>query len=219
MTDLVLVGTGPFAECAREYFAEFSEYRVVGFACHSQFRTGDVFSGLPLVTLEELEASHPADAVRLFVAIGYRKMNKLRQAAYLELKARGYRFATFIAPDVKIWSTTSIGENVFVFEHNVIQPFVRIGDNTVLWSGNHIGHHSTIGSHCFVSSHVVVSGSCRIGDNSFLGVNATLHDGISIGAENLIGAGSIIARNTTDRAVYVPNATKAFLKTSDQLDF
>jgi sugar O-acyltransferase (sialic acid O-acetyltransferase NeuD family) len=219
MKSLVVVGTGLFAEVVRDYFHEFTDNRVVAFACHAQRKTTDSLSGLPVVTLEQLETTHPASQVQLFVAIGYGKMNKLRQAVYQEMKARGYGFVTFIAPNVKTWSTNVIGENVFIFENNVIQPYVKIGNNTMLWSGNHIGHHSTIGNHCFIASHVVISGSCQVGDNTFIGVNATLHDGISIGVENLIGAGAIIGRNTHDREVYVPITTKVFPKSSDQMEF
>lgn len=219
MKDMVVIGTALFAEVVRDYFHEFTDYRVKAFACHARYKTQEEFAGLPIVILEDLESCYPPSDVTLFVAIGYRKMNKLRQATYEEMKARGYRFATFIAPSVKTWSTNTFGENVFIFENNVIQPHVQMGNNTILWSGNHIGHHSTIGNHCFISSHVVVSGSCRIGDNCFIGVNATFHDSLTIGVENLIGAGAIIARDTRDREVYVPNATKAFPKTSDQLEF
>lgn len=219
MKDLVIVGTGLFGEVARDYFHEYTDYRVQAFSCHERTKDKDEYCGLPVVTIESLEKHFKPDNVTVFVAIGYRKMNKLRQAAFEELRHRGYRFANFVAPNVKTWTSNQIGNNVFIFENNVIQPHVHIGDNTVLWSGNHIGHHSTIGRHCFISSHVVVSGSCRVGDNSFLGVNATLHDNITLGAENLIGAGAIIAKDTKDREVYVPSATKAFPKTSDQLEF
>lgn len=219
MKDLVIVGTALFAEVARDYFHEFTDYRVRAFACHAEFKTDASFSGLPVIELEGLEDQFGVDDVTLFVAIGYRKMNKLRQAVYEDLKARRYSFATFVAPNVKVWSTSSIGENVFIFENNVIQPYVTIGDNTILWSGNHIGHHSHVGSHCFIASHAVISGSCRVGDNSFVGVNSTLHDGVAIGAENLIGAGAIVARDTKDKEVFVPSTTKAFPKTSDQLEF
>lgn len=219
MKDIVVVGTALFAEVVRDYFHEYTDYRVRAFACHAQYKSQDTFGGLPVVTIEELSHQYPPGRVDVFVAIGYRKMNKLRQASYEELKARGYSFASFIAPNVKTWSTNRFGENVFIFENNVIQPHVQIGNNTILWSGNHIGHHSSIGNHCFISSHVVVSGSCRIGDNSFLGVNSTLHDSLSIGPENLIGAGAVIARDTREREVFVPSATKAFPKTSDQLEF
>lgn len=219
MKDMIVVGTDLFAEVVRDYFHEYTDKCVRAFACHAQYKCKDTFGGLPVVTIEELDHQYPPGAVEVFVAIGYRKMNKLRQATYEELKARGYSFASFIAPNVKTWSSNHFGENVFVFENNVIQPHVKIGNNTILWSGNHIGHHSSIGNHCFISSHVVVSGSCKIGDNCFLGVNSTLHDSLSIGPENLIGAGAVIARDTREREVFVPSATKAFPKTSDRLEF
>lgn len=219
MSDMVIVGTALFADVARDYFHRFSDYRVKAFACHARYKVADTFGGLPVVTIEALEQHFKPDEVALFVAIGYRKMNKLRQAAYEELKARGYSFATFIAPNVYTWDSNRFGENVFIFENNVIQPHVSIGNNTILWSGNHIGHHSSVGDHCFISSHVVVSGSCRVGDNCFIGVNATLHDGLTIGRENLIGAGAIMGRSTGEREVYTPAATKVFPKTSDRLEF
>ena len=99
-------------------------------------------------------------------------MNKMRQSVYEEIKSLGFRLASFIHPRATISATAEFGDNVFVFEENTIQSYVKIGNNTVLWSGNHIGHHSAIGNHCFISSHVVVSGSCKIGDNVFIGVNA-----------------------------------------------
>ena len=77
--------------------------------------------------------------------------------------------ASYVSPRAFVWRNVKLGEHCFIFENNVLQPFVNIGDNVVLWSGNHIGHHSKIGDHCFVSSHVVVSGFCDIGANCFLG--------------------------------------------------
>ena len=43
-----------------------------------------------------------------------------------------------------------IGENSFIFENNVIQPFVRVGNNCILWSGNHVGHRTVLRDHVFV---------------------------------------------------------------------
>src|SRR5690606_11663854 len=99
------------------------------------------------------------------------------------------------------------------------QPFTSIGSNTILWSGNHVGHHSSIGDHCFIASHVVVSGSCRVENNVFIGVNATLHDSTVIAEECLVGAGAIITKDTKPKEVFVPTATKAFPKNSDQIGF
>ena len=95
---------------------------------------------------------------------------------------------------------------------------MRIGSNVTLWSGNHIGHDATIGDHTFISSHVVISGHVEIGNNCFIGVNATMRDGVRIAPFTLVGAGSLIMKNTTARSVFVAGRTERFPKTSDQLD-
>lgn len=101
-----------------------------------------------------------------------------------------------------------IGENCFILEDNTIQPFVTIGNNVTLWSGNHIGHHSVISDHCFIASHVVVSGGVEIGERSFIGVNATLRDHIKIGECCVIGAGAIILADAEAEGVYVGQGTE-----------
>ena len=73
---------------------------------------------------------------------------------------------------------------------------MKVGNNVVLWSGNHIGHHTRIQDHCFISSHVVVSGFCDIGPSSFLGVNATIANNVSIGADNWLSPSVTVLKDT-----------------------
>lgn len=216
---LIIIGTGLFPEVARCYFEELGGYDVVGYACHEQYKNGETIYGLPLYSIEALSDIHPPGSVHVFVAIGYKNMNKMRQKVYNEMKSRGYTCATFVHPGVKIWSSSSLGDNVFIFEDNTIQPFTKIGDNTILWSGNHVGHHSVIGDHCFISSHVVISGSCKVGNNVFIGVNSTIHDQVALADECIIGAGAIISKGTTLKGVYVPAPTKQFPKNSEEIGF
>jgi UDP-3-O-[3-hydroxymyristoyl] glucosamine N-acyltransferase len=100
-----------------------------------------------------------------------------------------------------VWRNAQIGENCFIFEDNTIQPFVKVGNNVVLWSGNHIGHNSTIQDHCFLSSHVVISGFCDVGEYSFLGVNSTVINNISIGKNCFVGAGVLIQKDVPPGSV------------------
>jgi carbonic anhydrase/acetyltransferase-like protein (isoleucine patch superfamily) len=76
-----------------------------------------------------------------------------------------------------------------------------MGSNVVLWSGNHIGHHSVIQDNVFVASHAVISGYCDIGKNCFVGVNATIANNIRIGADCVIGAGALVARHVEEDRV------------------
>jgi UDP-3-O-[3-hydroxymyristoyl] glucosamine N-acyltransferase len=101
-----------------------------------------------------------------------------------------------------------IGENCFILEDNTIQPFVTIGNNVTLWSGNHIGHHSTIHDHTFIASHVVVSGGVVIGEQCFFGVNVTLRDHITIGDMCVVGAGTMLLADAEREGVYIGTATE-----------
>ena len=92
-----------------------------------------------------------------------------------------------------------------------------IGDDTILWSGNHVGHHSKIGSHCFLTSHVVVSGVTSVGDYTFIGVNASVGNGIRIAEDNLIGAGAVITKDTQKGEVYVPQRSISLDKKSHEI--
>lgn len=219
MKKLVLVGIGNFSDVARAYFEKFSEYEVVAYACDSDYESRDFYQELPVVDLNKIESTYSPYEVSVFVAVGYSKVNSIRKRIYQDLKNKNYSFASFIHPNVNIWDSTIVGDNVFIFEDNTIQPFTTIGDNTTLWSGNHLGHHSKIGKHCFISSHVVISGDCSIGEQVFIGVNATLRDGIRVANRTIIGAGALVMKDTKEEDVFVVKGTQPSRIKSSQLSF
>jgi sugar O-acyltransferase (sialic acid O-acetyltransferase NeuD family) len=175
---------------------------VVAFSVEKAYRDADVFYGLPLVDFESLGESYPSDVFECYVAISSTQLNRVRARLFNEVKAKGYQCANYVSSRSSVWHNVELGENVFIFENNTVQPFCKIGDNTVLWSGNHIGHRSELGKHCFISSHVVVSGFCTIGDYSFIGVNTTIGDNITIAEDNFIAMGALITKNTQPDAIY-----------------
>ena len=134
-------------------------------------------------------------------------MNDDRANIYKDVKKLGYNLASYVSSKAFLWSNVEIGENCFVFEHNVVQPFVKLGNNIILWSGNHIGHHSKIEDNCFITSHVVVSGWCTIGKNSFIGVNATLPNNCKLGAYNWISQGATVNAETDQYSLVKPSSS------------
>ncbi len=204
---LVIFGTGDIAQLAHFYFSSDSEYQVVAFTVDAAYRTETTFCNLPVITFEEISKQYMPDQCEIFVALSYSKLNAVRKEKYLAVKALGYRIASFISSHATVLNEGGIGENCFIFEDNTIQPFVTIGNNVTLWSGNHIGHHSIIKDHCFIASHVVVSGGVEIGEQCFIGVNATLRDHIKIGERCVIGAGALLLADAEPEGVYVGEAT------------
>jgi sugar O-acyltransferase (sialic acid O-acetyltransferase NeuD family) len=200
--NLIIFGVGETARLAYEYFQHDSGFVVVAFAVNQKYKTEDVFSGLPLVAIEEVQSKYNSDKHHVFVAMGSGHLNRDRQKVFLEAKKMGYKCASYISSKAFVWHDVAIGENCFILENNVLQSGVKIGDNVTLWSGNHIGHLSRIEDHCFISSHVVISGSCVIGQNCFIGVNSAFANGVTIGRDNFIGLGSVINSNTEDNSIY-----------------
>ncbi len=204
---LVIIGDSSFAEVACELFDADDQYEVAAFAVHRAFRKSETLLGRPLHLVEELVQHCPPETHDVFVALTYRELNRARARICAEMKSKGYRLATYISKRSFVWHTVSVGENSFIFENNVVQPFCTIGSNVILWSGNHIGHHSTIEDNVFIASQVVVSGHCSVGHNSFIGVNATLADQVALAAYNWIGPGTLITKNTEEGAMYRTEST------------
>ena len=87
-------------------------------------------------------------------------------------------------------------ENTFIFEGNNIQPFVEIGENVIVWSCNHIGHHGSIENHCFLGSNISMAGSVRVGENCFIGGSACIDPQVHLGAYTLLGMQAHVSSDT-----------------------
>ncbi len=212
---LVIFGATSQARLAARYFDSDDNWKPVAFCADRDYLDVEEFCGLPVVAFEDVVELYPPDTHDLFVAIGYTDMNRLRARKFDEAKAMGYTLATYISPHCTWLSEHQPGENCFILEANTIQAGVRIGQDVTL-VGCHVGHDSTIEDHVFIASHAVISGFCRIKSLSFLGVNCTLRDDITIAEATLVGAGTVIMKDTEPEEVYLaPRPTK--LKSSFDL--
>ena len=214
---LVIFGTGDIAQLAHFYFSTDSSYAVAAFTVDASHLTQPEFCGLPVVPFEDVATNYPPGDFKLFVAMSYSRLNANRKDKYLAAKALGYELASYVSSRAIILSQEAIGDNCFILEGNVVQPFVKIGSNVTLWSGNHIGHHSVIMNHVFIASHVVVSGGVKIGEQCFVGVNATLRDHIQIGERCVIGAGALLLADAAPEGVYIGAATQCSKVPSSRL--
>lgn len=212
--ELVIVGDGEFAEIAYEYFTHDSSYQVVGFSVEKDFLKREKLFGLPVVPFEEVENLYDPSKYKIFVAITYTQLNRVRTRLYQEIKRKGYSAVSYVSSRAFVWRNVEMGENCFIFENNVIQYCVKVGNNVILWSGNHVGHRSTIRDNCFISSHVVISGYCEVGENCFLGVNSSIADYLKIAKDCIIGASAVVVRDTEEGKVYKGNPAQPSDKSS-----
>jgi sugar O-acyltransferase (sialic acid O-acetyltransferase NeuD family) len=220
MAKVVIFGVRDFASLAHYYLRTDSEHEVVAFTVHREFMPAEpTFEGLPVVPFEVLHERFPSGDFSAFAPLSHKGMNSVREGIYRQFKDRGYSLISYVSSQATVLNDRAIGDNSFILEDNTIQPFVTIGSNVVLWSGNHIGHHSHIKDHVFFTSHVVLSGHCVVEPYCFLGVNATIRDQVRLGEGSLIGMSAIIMRDTEPWSVYKADGSRAAKISSKDINF
>jgi sugar O-acyltransferase (sialic acid O-acetyltransferase NeuD family) len=204
---VVIFGVLDTAELAHYYLTHDSDCEVVAFTVNAAYLKETNFHGLPVVPFEEVERIYPPGDFYFFAPMTGKKMNTNRERIYNLAKAKGYSFVSYISSRATTFGN-EIGDNCFILEDNTIQPFTTIGNNVVLWSGNHIGHHGRIDDHVFFTSHVVLSGHCHVHSYCFFGVNATIRDYTKLAQGTLVAMGASITKDTEEWGVYLGNPAK-----------
>ncbi|MDC0459771.1 acetyltransferase [Crocinitomicaceae bacterium] len=203
MAKVIIFGIQDFAELAHYYLENDSEHEVVAFSVNEEYLPAEKsFHSLPIIAFENVKSIYPPSDYKFFAPMAPNKMNKRRETIYNSIKEKGYQLISYISTKATLFDNV-IGDNCFILENNTIQPFTKIGNNVVLWSGNHIGHHSEIENHVTFTSHVVMSGHCLIKKYSVLGVNATIRDGITIAEATFVGMSASVTKNTEKWSMYL----------------
>ena len=218
MSKVIIFGYGDNAELAYYYLTHDSPHEVVAFSVTSEFCDKKEFRGLPLIAFEEVQEIYPPGDYQFFVPASGRSMNRLREKYFLAAKEKGYRCVSYISSKA-ITCQNEIGENCFILEHTNIQPFVQVGDNTIIWCNTHVGHHSLLEGHTFIGSNVVICGRCQIGTHCYLASSSIINDYVKLPQGTLVGSMSFVRSAREPWGIYTGNPAKRRKQSSKDFDF
>lgn len=216
MSKVILFGCGRGADVAHRFLARDSEHEVCGFTVDRKYMDGDTFHDRPLVAFEQVESRFPPGEFKMLVVLGYQQMNRLRAQKYLDAKAKGYGFISYVNSHFYRAEDLDIGENCFILDNQSISLDVKVGNNVVMWSSNHIGDLSRIGDHTWLASHVTLAAGVEVEPYCFLGVGATISGNVKLGKSTFVGAHAFVASDTEDNGVRLAmEAARADLDSGD----
>jgi sugar O-acyltransferase (sialic acid O-acetyltransferase NeuD family) len=218
VADVILFGDGQDASLAHYYFARDTDHHVVGFTVDGRCMQETTFMDLPVVPFEEVARAFPPSAYKMHISVAYTRLNRLRAEKYYAAKELGYELLTYISSKATVCDDLVIGDNCFIGEHAVIQPYASIGNNVVVHPGSHIGHHTTVEDHCFLSVNVTILGAVTVAPYCMFGGNSTVRNRVNVARESVVGAGALILCDTKERGVYVGNPSRLHPIPSDRLD-
>ena len=201
MKPVIVFGNQDSASTTHYYLSTDSDRRVVAFVVDQDRITGANHEGLPVVPFERIQEEFPPDQVDFIFPAGFQisnpyNTNVFRQNRYELIKSMGYQFINYISSRALVATNVKIGENVLIYEGSIVQPFVEIGNNTIIRSGVNLGHHCVVQDHCFISAEVTVGSRTTIGSQTFVGLNTTILNSITIANVSFIGSSTLINRDT-----------------------
>jgi sugar O-acyltransferase (sialic acid O-acetyltransferase NeuD family) len=203
MEPILLLGGGGHAKVVADIVERQSRYRIAGItdtnrAPASRFLDYEVIGHQD--ALAELVA---ASGVRAgIVCIGD---NYLREKLALHVRAQvpDFRFVTAVHPSAVIGRDVEIGEGSVVMPGCVVNVECRIGRFCILNTHSTLDHCSVMGDFSSLAPGATTGGDCILGRYSALALKATLLDRVSVGENVVIGAGSLVTRNTDDHVLMV----------------
>lgn len=199
---LLIYGSGRLAEYAAYVFENDSEYKIEGFCMERDYLLKNPQTNKEMHVFEEIEDRFSEENHFLFIAVGN---NLVRESIYNIAKEKGIRMATYISTKASTWANLETGDNCFIDEGCVLQPFITIEDNSILFTSQ-IGHHTHIGKHVLISG-AKTGGNVHIGNHCYIGLNASIKQNLTISRNCIIGMGCIIEKNISKSSVFTHKGT------------
>jgi sugar O-acyltransferase (sialic acid O-acetyltransferase NeuD family) len=216
--NLVIFGNSSFSQYIYSLIENDKAFKIIAFTVDSQFnKTEYNHQILPTYNFSDIKLICPPDNHKLVIAIGYQKINNLRNDKLSTAISMGYQIGSFVSSSAIIPKELLIKNNLIICERVIIQPYVTLGMNVIIRSGVIIGHHTDIQDNCFIASGVITGGNVIIEKNCFVGLGAIIRDGVKLGARSFIGAGSVVIKDTEPDCVYVGNPAKKLDKNSFEI--
>lgn len=215
MKKIVLAGNAITAEILYEYLRQDDRYQVVAATADDEFVATGSLGQVPTISLTQLLATYLPGDVAVIMAMGYNDLNRSRESLFCRLRAMGYRIETYVHPDAQVYSACPPGEGSVILPGAVVEPYARVGANTMVWCNATLAHHCKVGDNVWIASGAVISGQAIVGDNAFVGVNATVVNKISVGESCVIGGGALIAKDTKANTVHLARSAEELRYSAD----
>ena len=217
---VAVAGNGQAAEILLDYLSDDERYEVVAVIVDQSSEVDDkqTHCGLPLMSVDEYIANDFLQTDGVFMAVGYRNLNRDRDEFFRRLRKRGVNFLTYVHPRANVSNSVQLGIGSVVLAGSVLEPFVKVGDDSIIWNNCTIAHHAVIGDSCWIAAGAIISGHARVERNCFVGIGSIVTNRVTIGELSILGAGVLATRNVSPQSVLIANSSGRLNFTSERYE-
>lgn len=190
---VIVLGAGGHAKVIAEAL-NLSGVTILGFITPDK-ESGDKFCGLKVLGNDSVITKYDRDEIVLANGLGALPGHTMRWSLARQMRDWGYRFTAVIHPSAIISSSVTLAEGVQIMAGSVIQPNVKLGLDSIVNTGVLLDHDCNVSDNCHLAPGVVCSGDVIVKKNVHIGTGTKIIQGISIGENSVVAAGSILYKN------------------------
>ncbi|WP_164668017.1 acetyltransferase [Virgibacillus doumboii] len=196
---VIIIGNGGHAKVLVDILQQQSR-EIIGFTAPSEEKNEN---GLLYIGNDKSILQYSPEKIELVNALGSTSNTEHRKKIYEYFKAKFYSFSKVVHPKAINAENNNLGEGTQIMAGAIIQPFVKIADNSIVNTSVSIDHDCSIGKHCHIAPGTILSGGVTVGNSTHIGVGATITQNVKIGSNVLIGAASLVLADVnTGSTVY-----------------
>ena len=154
--------------------------------------------GVPVVTPD----THPEQdsSTRVVLAIGDNSRRQRAWKRYLDRVGEA-RLPAFVHPSAHVSSLATVAPGTVIMQGAIVGSDARVGQACLINTGAILDHESTLENYASLAPRAVTGGRVHIGTRSAISIGATLTHGISVGADTVIGAASLVTKDMPGNVV------------------
>ena len=214
MKKILVLGADPQARIIPDILGSLDNLELIGFVEWGEgrkFLIGDA-AGFPVFHGTQFPEEIESKVGPFEVIIAMSRMEKRREGS-ARLKSIPLSPVTIIHPSAIISKSAKIGRGCLISPGVIIGPGVEIGDHTILNSAVTIDHDTLIQENVIMGAGVHLPGYVKVLSDTFIGVGSCSVNGVTIGHNCLIGAGSVVTKDVPDDVIAAGVPAKEIRKT------
>lgn len=209
MKNIFIFGASGHGRSTLNIIQSEQKYSLIGFI-DSIKTVGSDYCGYPILGREsdigELIQSH--EVKYFIIAIGD-NYQRFAAAERIQKSHPSLDLVTSIHPSAVISSDVTIGAGSVIMPHVTVVSGCRIGKGCILNTKSSLDHDSVMGDWSSLAPGVTTGGNVKIGIRSSIGLGTNIIEKIEIGQDTVIGAGSLVLKNISDRLLAYGSPCKA----------
>lgn len=136
---------------------------------------------------------------------------KVRQAFFIKFSLMATP-VSIVHPSAIVSPRISIGRGCVVMAGAVLCIGVRLDDGVIVNTGSTVDHDCRLSAFSHVCPGANVAGDVIIGERTWVGIGSCVKQGLQIGNDVIIGAGTVVISNTPNNVTIVGNPARVLVK-------